>query len=431
VLVLKIKSVKPGSIGQQLRLKPGDEIISLNGSQARDIIDYFFHSTGEELAIRVRTTSGKLIDFEIEKGYDEDIGLEVEIPPRHCQNNCLFCFIDQQPPGLRKTLYIKDDDYRLSFLEGNYISLTNLQEEDITRIIREKLSPLYISVHSTDPHIRGQLMGRKSSSDISGILRRFAAEGIAFHCQIVLCPGINDDQQLVKTIADLSSLGESLLSLAVVPVGLTKYRKDLTPLIAVDRESAVRTIEIIDRFQEMFITQQGRQVVYGADEFYVKAELPVPEEEYYEDYPQLENGVGMIRKTLLQAEALRNLPKLHVPPYRLLLVTGKAARATMEVVSDIIVGVRPGLNIKVLAVENYFLGPEISVAGLLAGADISRAVSSVSDTWDGLVVPEAAVRAGCFLDDWTQEKLAHTLDKTVHIAEDLMDIIKLSGNGEL
>lgn len=429
--MLKIKSVKPGSIGHQLRLKPGDEIISLNGSDARDIVDYFFHTTGEELTLRVKSAAGKLIVFEIEKGYDEDIGLEIEINPRRCQNKCVFCFIDQQPPDLRRTLYIKDDDYRLSFLEGNYITLTNLREEDITRIIQEKLSPLYVSVHSTDSNIRGQLLGRKQSSDILGILRRFAAAGIDFHSQIVLCPGFNDGDELEKTIADLTALGGSLLSLAVVPVGLTKYREDLTPLVAVDRECARRTIEIIDSFQAKLLGQGGRRVVYGADEFYVKAGLPVPGDEYYEDYPQLENGVGMIRKTLLQAEDLHNLPQQPIPPFKLLLITGIAARETMEGVSKIFMALRPGLEIQVVAVENSFLGPEITVAGLLAGADIFRAVSSVPGTWDALAVPEVAVRAGCFLDDWTREKLALAVDKAVYIAEDLMDIITLSGNGGL
>lgn len=426
---IKIKSVKPGSIGHQLRLRPGDEIIALNGFAARDIIDYYFHTTGAELTLRVKTTSGSLIDFEIEKGYDEDLGLDLDIQPRRCQNKCVFCFIDQQPPGLRRTLYIKDDDYRLSFLEGNYITLTNLREEDIARIITEKISPLHISVHSTDPHIRGQLLGRKQPSDILAVLRRLAAAGIAFHSQIVLCPGINDDIELEKTIADLISLGESLLSLAVVPVGLTKYRQHLTPLVGADRECALRTIAIVDSFQEKLRSKLGRRVVYAADEFYVTAGLPVPGDEYYEDYPQLENGVGMIRKTLLQAEELSKLPQKQVPPFKLLLVTGKAARKTMEDISEIIMRIRPGLELQVLAVENCFLGPEITVAGLLAGEDIYRAAQAVPGPWDALAVPEAAVRAGCFLDDWTSEKLARALDKTVYIAQDLQDIIALSGNG--
>ncbi|MDD4658345.1 MAG: DUF512 domain-containing protein [Eubacteriales bacterium] len=429
--MLKIKNVKPGSIGHELGLRPGDKIVSLNGVKARDIIDYFFHSTGEEVTVGVRTVAGRLIDFEIEKDYEEDLGLELDIPARQCRNKCLFCFIDQQPPGLRRTLYIKDDDYRLSFLEGNYITLTNLHEGDRERVIKEKLSPLYISVHATDPQIRGRLLGHKGPCDILGDLTSLVQAGIAFHCQIVLCPGINDGQVLEQTLKDMAALGDSLLSLAVVPVGLTKYRKHLTHLAGVDSNSARQTIEIVDRFQSQLLQSQGRRIVYAADEFYVKAGLPVPAEEYYEDFAQLENGVGMIRKTLMQAEELRHMPLKHIRPQRLLLVTGQAAKTTMESVSAIIAEVLPGLEIQVIAVENVFLGPEITVAGLLAGADICSAAEAVTEEWDALVVPETAVRAGCFIDDWTQEKLARCLDKTVHIADDLFDIIKLTGNGVL
>jgi len=429
--MLKIKSVIPGSIGHELGLRPGDTIVSLNGVKARDIIDYFFHCTGEEVTVGVRTAAGRLIDFEIEKDYDEDLGLELDIPARHCRNKCVFCFIDQQPPGLRPTLYIKDDDYRLSFLEGNYITLTNLHKGDRERIIRENLSPLYISVHATDPGIRGRLLGQKGPCDILGDLTRLANAGIAFHCQIVLCPGINDGQALENTLTELTALGDALLSLAVVPVGLTKYRKHLTPLVSVDCNVARQTIEIVDGFQEKLLQSQGRRIVYAADEFYVKAKLPVPAEKYYEDFAQLENGVGMIRKTLLQAEELRKLPPRHVSPQRLLLATGKAAEATMRFVGEIIAEARPGLEIQVIDVENEFLGPEITVAGLLAGADIASAAAAVTGQWDALVVPEAALRAGCFIDDWTRDRLARRLDKAVYIADDLEDIIKLTGNGVL
>jgi putative radical SAM enzyme (TIGR03279 family) len=426
--MLKIKDVTPGGIGHELGLQPGDTIVSLNGVKARDIIDYFFQCTGEEVTVGVKTASGRFIDFEIEKEYEEDLGLELDIPARKCHNKCIFCFIDQQPPGLRRTLYIKDDDYRLSFLEGNYITLTNLLTGDIERIIEEKLSPLYISVHATDAEIRGRLLGHKGPCDILGDLTSLAQAGIAFHCQIVLCPGINDGRVLEKTLMDLTALGDSLLSLAVVPVGLTKFRENLLPIVAVDSNSARQTIEIVVRFQSRLLQSQGRRIVYAADEFYVKAGMPVPDEDYYESFAQLENGVGMIRKTLMQAERIREMLPRHVRPQSLLLATGKAAGAAMRAVSIIISEVLLGLDIKVIEVENEFLGPEITVAGLLAGADVCNAAASATADWDALVVPEAALRAGCFIDDWTQEKLAQCLDKTVHIADDLLDIIKLTGN---
>lgn len=425
--MLKIKNVEPGSIGAELGLNPGDCIIDLNGQPARDILDYYFHIPGETVTVRVKTGHGQLLDFEIEKEYDEDLGLEIEQRVRQCRNKCVFCFIDQQPPCLRKTLYIKDDDYRLSFLYGNYISLTNLNGGDIQRIVQEKLSPLYISVHSTDPTVRAKLLGIHGGPDVMELLRIFSRAGLGFHCQIVLCPGYNDGVELVKTLTDLASLRDSMLSLAVVPVGLTKYRENLPPLRPVDREIARGVIETIADFQSRMQRSMQRRGIYAADEFFLRAGLPIPGAEYYEDFAQLENGIGLIRKSLMQAEELINMEVIRTTPRRGLIVTGTAAAPTLKTIASLIMTVLPDSTIEVLAVENKFLGRQITVAGLLSGADIQAATQTAGE-FDIFLVPEVSVRAGCFLDDYTLEDLARVLDKPVRAAADVFDIIEILGN---
>lgn len=425
--MLKIKSISADSIGAALGLRPGDVITALNGAPARDILDYNFHYPGEQLSVAVETAAGETVEFLIEKEYDEDLGVELDFVPRGCANNCLFCFIDQQPPALRKTLYIKDDDYRLSFLAGNYITLTNLSEQDYQRIIAERLSPLYISVHATDPAVRGQLLGQKRPRPIMAGLHRLAAGGVSFHCQIVLCPGLNDGPVLAGSLRDLCGLGPSLLSLAVVPVGLTKFRERLPLLTPVGPETAISVLALIDSYQERSLAAQGRRLVYAADEFYLAAGRPTPAAPYYEGYPQLENGVGMIRKTLDAAAELSNAPPQSLPPLRMALVTGKAAQETMAAVANSAAKVLPGSKIDVIAVANEFLGPNITVAGLLAGADIKRALAPRAHEWDIVVIPESAVRAGCFIDDWTQARLAQVLDKTVAVAAEPQDLITIAG----
>jgi len=424
--MLRIKSVEAGNIGEELGLEAGDIIISLNQKPARDILDYYFHTTGEELELRVKTQRGQLLDLEIEKEYDEDLGLNLDIRARQCRNKCVFCFIDQQPPKLRRTLYIKDDDYRLSFLDGNYISLTNLHPRDVQRIIDDKISPLYVSVHATDPVVRARLLN-SSGPEVMKLLGEFAQAGIAFHCQIVLCPGYNDGKVLEHTLSDLGSLGENLLSLAVVPVGLTRHREKLTPLEPVNREIAREVIQIIDSYQARFLKSLGRRVVFAADEFYVKAEMPIPEEDYYEDFAQLENGIGLLRKALSQLPALESLEITRTAPCSILIVTGNAAASTIESMARAVMQVFPDISIQVRPVENRFLGPMITVAGLLAGEDIQEEARDNPD-WDLLLVPEAAVRAGCFIDDYTLADLASALDKPVYAAGDVFDLITIIRN---
>jgi putative radical SAM enzyme (TIGR03279 family) len=425
--VLKIKSVEPDGIGSELGFVPGDIIIAINGCQARDLIDYYFHMAGEEVALRLKTAQG-LVEIEIEKDYEEDLGLEFELRARQCRNKCVFCFIDQQPRGMRKTLYIKDDDYRLSFLHGNYITLTNLNPKDILRITTEGISPLYVSVHTTDPVARARLLGREGQFDVLSILRNLKSNSIDFHGQIVLCPGYNDSEILARTLEDLSALGESLLSLAVVPVGLTRHRKKLATVRAVDREVATDTIRLIDTYQARFLKLYGRRVVFAADEFYIKAQLPIPSQDYYEDYAQLENGIGLIRRMLVQADELAVQRPLVSAKKKVLLMTSMAARPTLELVSKDIEAVFPNFSIEVQAVENRFLGAQITVAGLLAGADIYETAARFDPDWDIMLVPGVAVRAGCFIDDYTLEQLATAFSRPVFAPEDLEELVTILRN---
>src|SRR5690554_1343148 len=419
--MLKIKTIESGGIGEELGLTSGDIIISLNQCSARDVLDYFYHMAGEEVTVRVKTSQGNLVEYSIEKDYDEDLGLEFEIKARRCRNKCVFCFIDQQPPKMRSTLYIKDDDYRLSFLHGNYITLTNLAQRDIERITREKISPLYISIHSTDPHVRAELSGGQVF-DLKGTLIRLRDAGIEFHGQIVLCPGYNDGTNLANTLKDLSQLGSALLSLAVVPVGLTRYREKLTPLRPVDKVVGQEVIELTAEFQQRFLKEQGRRTVFAADEFFVKAELPAPPTEYYEDFSQLENGIGLIRQALNQAAEVAQGSTTASTPKRGLLLTGKAAVGTMSIVAQSWARVFPNLTLTVRSVENQFLGKQITVAGLLAGADILDFAETFNEDWDFLLVPGVAVRAGCFIDDYSTQQLSQKLDKPVYAPENILEL---------
>lgn len=426
--MLKIKSVECDGIGADIGLVPGDIIISFNGQSARDVIDYYFNMAGEEVTLRVKTTGAELLDIDIEKDYDEDLGLEFDIRARQCGNKCVFCFIDQQPPGMRQTLYVKDDDYRLSFLHGNYITLTNLGNKDTQRIISEGISPLYISIHATDPVVRAQLLGRAGEFDVLARLRHLKEEGISLHGQIVLCPGYNDGNILAKTLEDLAGLDEHLLSLAVVPVGLTKHREGLAKLRPVDKTVARETISLIDKYQNKFLGKYQRRIVFAADEFYLAAQLPIPPADYYEDFAQLENGIGLIRRMLDQSEHLLGIEPTPVAKTSVLLLTGKAAFNTLEIVSARLMQAMVNLEIIVVAVENQFLGKNITVAGLLAGRDILDKAKNYSGNYDLLVVPGVSTRAGCFIDDLTTDLLSTELDKPVFAPEDLEELITILRN---
>lgn len=398
--MVKIKSVDPSCALARLGVRDGDILISINKNDIRDVLDYRFYMTDTVLDI---TFSRDGVEFShvIKKREYDDIGLDFETPlmdKKHsCRNACIFCFVDQMPCGLRDTLYFKDDDSRLSFLHGNYITLTNMTEEDIRRIIKMRISPINVSVHTTNPDLRVKMMKNKRAGEVLSYLPMLAEAGISLCTQLVLCPGINDGEELERSMHDLVKLCPSLISCAAVPVGLTKYRDGLYPLREYTPEEARAVIETVNRFGDYCLAAYGSRVFSVADEFYLKAGLPLPSEEYYEDYHQLENGVGLIRSLTEDLKhAIEDIPKGTVAPAaRILAVTGVAATDTLCGVARMLEDRFPSLKIDVLTVKNEFFGESVTVAGLLTGKDIANAVLALEnkDSYDRLIIPDAALKA--------------------------------------
>jgi len=309
--MLRVESVESGGYAAELGLLAGDRLLSINGHEITDLVDYHLYIGSERLVLTVLKEDDDLWELDLEKGVHEDLGIQVVHPqPRQCGNQCLFCFVHQLPKGMRKTLYIKDEDYRFSYLYGTYITLTNLSENDLQRIIRDKLSPLYISVHATDPLLREELLGVKVP-EILPLLTRLTSAGIELHCQVVLCPGINDGAALKETIENLASFHPQLLSIAIVPVGLSQFRERLPQLKKVTAGEAISCLSLIHKYQQDFLLRYETRLVFPADEFYLLAEQQIPPYTDYEDFPQIENGVGLIAQfqhqaaeVLLEAESL-------------------------------------------------------------------------------------------------------------------------------
>ncbi|MGQ9625996.1 MAG: DUF512 domain-containing protein [Anaerolineae bacterium] len=360
-----IASVSPGTIADELGWRPGDVIISINGHILRDVIDFQFYGAEEELEIVLRR-GGEEMAYQIERDYDEELGVKFTHPTfdglRSCKNNCLFCFVDGMPPGLRPSLYLKDDDYRYSFLFGNFITLTNLSENDWERLSEQRLSPLYISVHATDPALRRRLFGRKTP-DILAQIRRLGEIGIQAHAQIVLIPGLNDGPALERTVFDLAALYPTVLSIAVVPVGLTRYHRH--GLRHYRAGEAGPILEQISSWQEHFRRSLGLNLVYAADEWYLLAGRPLPPAEKYDGFPQLENGVGLTRTFLDDWHKLKS----HLP-FPITLVCGTLIAPLMEEVCR----EWAGEMVEVVPVVNRFFGPEVTVSGLLTGEDVVEAL---------------------------------------------------------
>lgn len=380
-----ISSIEPGSIAAELELQPGDKLLKINGSRLADFIDYLFYSAADEdLTLEVLKQSGEIWEIELEKEPGEPLGLGfaelVFDGVRSCANHCLFCFVHQLPADQRASLYVKDDDYRLSFLQGNYITLTNLRTTDWERIIRWRLSPLYISVHATDPAVRQKLLGCKKAAGgrtpIMEQLQQLVDAGITLHTQAVLCPAINDGAVLEKTIRDLSGFWPNVASLAVVPVGLTGHRDNLFPLRPYTKEEARRVLQMVRCFQDEYFQTLGSRFVFAADEWYILAEEAFPDDAEYEDYLQLDNGVGLIRRFLSDiqesvadfSDSSRNISA------RLTLITGQATRRMWEQAVPVMTRYFPGIHLEVLPVVNRFFGPTVTVTGLLGGRDIGAAI---------------------------------------------------------
>ncbi len=408
---IAIEKVLPGSIGSRLGLAPGDRLLAVNGVLPRDLLHYRYLVAGEEVVLTVLRQDGRRQRFSVRKAPDEDPGLVFATPCfdgiKKCRNKCLFCFVDQLPPGLRPALYLKDDDYRLSFLCGNFVTLTNLTPAEIQRIVTFHLSPLYVSVHATRPEVRARILGRKEDVPVLEVLRSLTAAGIEVHAQVVLCPGINDGEVLRETIRDLAALWPGVRSVGVVPVGLTRYRRD--PSLRGFTRAASRSLvaELTPR-QASYRKRFGVSFVYLADEFYLKARLTFPPARWYDGYPQFENGIGMARAFWEEfRELVPRLPRRCRPGSSFTVVTGKAGALVLRPVVARL-NLIPGLKVSLLPVFNSFFGPRVTVSGLLTGRDLARALR-LSPVLEGTVlVPRSLLREGTslLLDGLTLEEVA-------------------------
>lgn len=408
-VLVKIIKVEPHSPCAG-KVHVGDSLVAVDGHEIHDVLDYMYYSTPTSLRLTVKDGAGRTKLMRIRKEEYGDLGLEfVNFLMDHlksCHNKCIFCFIDQLPPGMRETLYFKDDDSRMSFLRGNYITLTNLSDEDLQRMAQMKISPLNISVHATQPELRVQMMKNPKAGRLMEQLKLFAQAGITLNCQIVLCRGVNDGENLDRTLRDLLSLEPQIGSIAVVPAGLTKYREGLHPLQNFTPEEAAKVIEQIDAFGEVNEKKTGLRMVYPADEFFLKAGLPIPEEEYYGEFAQLENGVGML--SLLRGEIRRELDSL-LPSSKkrtATIATGVAAYPFICQFVDCLREKWHNLNCKVVRVENEFFGREITVTGLVTGKDLIRALDREGVQGE-LLISSSMLRYenDRFLDDVTVEEV--------------------------
>ena len=410
---LLIEAVHPGSIAGELELEQGDRLVALNGVPLRDLIDYEFHVSDDPLLLEVERRDGEAWEIEVERDEGEPLGLVFAPPaPKRCGNNCLFCFVHQLPKGLRKPLSVKDEDYRLSFLYGTYITLTNLTRRDLARIIAQRLSPLYISVHATDPAVRERLLGRSGIPHVLDLLRELAGAGITLHTQVVLCPGINDGPVLERTVSDLVALHPRVASLAVVPVGLTRHRSRLPYLAPVTPEYASA---FSDRWQaeaERLSARLGEPFLFLADEFFIRGGRPFPLLESYGDFPQLENGVGMVPLFLQEAEMVLKSAE-PVPPVHATIVTGVSPYPYL---SDFIrtLSAVTGATLEVVAVPNILFGQSVTVTGLVAGRDIVAALKG-GKPGEVVVIPDVMLKEGegRFIDDLTVAELEAELDRPV------------------
>lgn len=416
--MVRICGVEENSSAASAGIQPGDELLRVNGNEITDVLDYRFYLADERVTIEL-TRDGAPYSVTIHKSTYDDIGLDFETPlmdKKHsCANKCIFCFIDQLPKGLRSSLYFKDDDSRLSFLHGNYITLTNLYDRDIDRIIKMHISPVNVSVHTTNPELRCAMMKNKRAGEVLSYLRRLADAGIRLCGQIVLCRGINDGEELTRTMHDLAALYPAMGSVSVVPAGLTRYREGLYPLSPFTPEECRAVIAQVTDFGDKCRAALGARIFCCADEFYLKAGLPMPEEEYYGDYEQIENGVGMIRSLISEFDA--ELPFLdeYVPDRaafrrHISLATGKAAGDTMKLLAGKLMALLPGLRIDVHVIENRFFGSEITVAGLLTGKDLAEQLAG-QDLGEELLIPATMLRAegDLFLCGMTPGELSRIL----------------------
>ena len=414
----RILKIYPGSLAEELELVPGDKLLEINGIKLRDIIDVSFAFADEEIEMLVEHEDGQQEVYEFDKDYDEELGVEFESAVfdgiRHCANNCLFCFVDQVAPDMRESLNIKDDDYRMSFLYGNFITMTNMVDADFQRIKQYHLSPLFVSVQCTNPDLRQKLLRCRTAGNLSAQLDKLEAADVEYHTQIVLCRDLNDGAELERSLRDIVARQPHALSVAIVPVGLTRFRQDCYPLKSFDKESAARVVEQVEAYQRQQREKDGRTFIYLADEFYLLAGRELPPAEYYDGFPQLDNGIGLARNFMEEfaaavAEADDSKAALAAhkqqdnrdnrAKLRLAVVSGTSISPLMAELAESISGA--GEQVTMVPVPNHHFGTTVNVSGLLTAKDMLAALQDVAGKVDGILIPESALRTGdnVFLDD--------------------------------
>ena len=414
----RILKVYPGSLAEELELVPGDKLLEINGTRLRDIIDVSFAFADEEIEMLVEHEDGQQEVYEFDKDYDEELGAEFESAVfdgiRHCANNCLFCFVDQVAPDMRESLNIKDDDYRMSFLYGNFITMTNMVDADFQRIKQYHLSPLFVSVQCTNPDLRQRLLRCRTAGNLAAQLDKLEAADVEYHTQIVLCRELNDGAELERSLRDIMARQPHALSVAIVPVGLTRFRQDRYPLKSFDKESAAKVVEQVEAYQRQQREKDGRTFIYLADEFYLLAGRELPPAEYYDGFPQLDNGIGLARNFMEEfaaavAEADDSKAALaahkqqdnrdNQAKLRLAVVSGTSISPLLAELAESVSGA--GVQVTMVPVPNHHFGTTVNVSGLLTAKDMLAALADVAGSVDGVLVPESALRTGdnVFLDD--------------------------------
>lgn len=416
-MAVKIFDVTTGSHADKAGIKKGETLLSINSNEIVDVLDYRFYQVNRKLTLEVADEDKNVRTIEMTKGEYEEIGLEFEtylMDKQHsCRNKCIFCFIDQLPKGMRESLYFKDDDSRLSFLFGNYITLTNITEHEIDRIIKMHISPINVSVHTTNPELRCKMMNNRFAGDTLKYLKRFADAGIALNCQIVSCPGINDGEELVRTLTDLENLGVNMT--AIVPVGLTRYRENLYPLVPYNKETAGQTIDIIEKMGDECVKKHGRRIFFPGDEFYLLAEREIPSPEFYEDFSALEDGIGMI--AYLTDDVGWKLEELYADEslcHKVTIACGEGVFPYMKRIMSMINEKFPNITINTRAIKNNFFGGGVNVSGLVTGGDLIDQLRD-DDLGDRLIITSSMLRFenDLFLDDVSTDDVERELGVTL------------------
>ncbi|MBP3524471.1 MAG: DUF512 domain-containing protein [Clostridia bacterium] len=428
----RIAGVFPGSLAARSGIKSGETLISINRTPVLDLVDYQFLTARPSLEMLLEDETGAQRTVHIHKRTEDSLGLTLESSlmscPKTCANHCMFCFIEQMPPGMRSSLYVRDDDWRLSLMAGNFVTLTNLPKAEMDRMIERKASPIYVSVQTTNGELRKKMLSHVHADRIMEHLRRFADNGMSFHCQVVLCPEINDGPELDRTLSDLASLAPHALTVALVPVGLTRYREHLYPLRPYTKEEALTVVRQAEAFQKEMLKRHGTRFVFPSDEFYQIAGLPIPEADTYEDFPQFENGVGLLARLRDEFREAYQLARRFDPddkeivPRRVVMATGTSVAPFMQTLLDEYP--IPGVQIAIHPIVNRFFGETVTVSGLITGQDLVAQLKGVEA--DEILITESMLREGedIFLDDMTLQEAQESLGIRIHpVPDDGADLL--------